>query len=174
MKKSFVYRTLQVAAAVGVYSAISVWASTENVDIITNAITNIDSILVILAIAAGMPYFCFKVLSKLYTPPVAKNLGNSSRSGNSALGEDELEAIANQDAEGTMLYRGNRYKLEKLKVNINEKNRDDVNSQPAIKYRGVSIENSADKSSQDLTDERTAQKSAKPKERMKYRGSYID
>ncbi len=177
MKKSFVYRTLQVAAAVAVYSAISVWASTEHVDIINNTITNINSLLVILAIAAGLPYFCFKVLSKLYTPPVSRNLDNSSRAGSSALSEDELNAIADQDIEGTMLYRGTRYKPEDLTIGINDKQNNDAKSEPAIKYRGVSI-NSADKSSPDLTDsfstEKNPQKSAKPKERMKYRGSYID
>ncbi len=182
MKKSFVYRTLQVAAAVAVYSAISVWASTEQVDIITNAITNIDSLLVILAIAAGLPYFCFKVLSKLYTPPSPRNLDNSSKSSSSALSEDELNAIADQDIEGTMLYRGTRYKPEDLTIlinnKINSKEKNDPSSQPAIKYRGVSIANSGNKSSLDLTDsfstEKNPQKSAKPKERMKYRGSYID
>ncbi|MCY7331522.1 MAG: hypothetical protein LH649_02440 [Pseudanabaena sp. CAN_BIN31] len=178
MKKSSVYRTLQVAAAVAVYSAISVWASTKHVDIVTNTVTNINSLLVILAIAAGLPYFCFKVLGKLYTPPVSRNLDNSSRSGSSALDEDELNAIADQDIEGTMLYRGARYKPEELTISINAKEKNDASSQPAIKYRGVSIENIADKSPPDLTDslstERNPQKSAKPKERMKYRGSYID
>ena len=177
MEKSFVYRIVQVASVVAVYSAISVWASEENVDLVTSAITNINSLLVILVIAAGLPHFCFKVLGKLYTPPVSRNLGNSSRDSSSDL--DELNAIADQDIEGTMLYRGTRYKPEDLTIlindKINDKEKDDASSQPAIKYRGVII---TDKSSPDLTDsfssEKNPQKSAKPKERMKYRGSYID
>jgi hypothetical protein len=182
MEKSFVYRMVQVAASVAVYSTISVWASTKHVDIVTNAVTNINSLVVILAIAAGLPYFCFKVLSKLYTPPVSRNPNNSSRASSSALSEDELNAIADQDIKGTMLYRGTRYKPEDLTIviknKINDKEKSAPSSQPTIKYRGVSLANSADKSSPDLTDsfstEKNPQKSAKPKERMKYRGSYID
>ncbi len=52
------------------------------------------------------------------------------------------------------------------------------NFQPVIKYRGVSMANSSEESSQDLPDSfaalRDSQKSAKPKERIKYRGAYVD
>ncbi|PZO43721.1 MAG: hypothetical protein DCF19_03570 [Pseudanabaena frigida] len=180
MKKSFIKRTLQFASAITVYSATSVWASTNHVDIVSNTIANINSLLVILAIAFALPYFCFKVLGKLYTPPVSRNPDNAVN--NPELNQDEL-AIADNEDFATMQYRGSRYSAENLTVepsNINvEKN--DRQAKPAIKYRGVSIANSVnntDSSTEDVTDsfssERKAQKSAKPKERMKYRGSYID
>ncbi len=181
MKKSFINRTLQIASAVTVYSATSVWASTKHVDIVSSTITNINSLLVILAIALGLPYFCFKVLGKLYTPPASRNSDNVVNS--PELNQDDLNAIADKEDFAPMQYRGSRYSPENLTVepsNINvEKN--DRPAKPVIKYRGVSIANSvnnADSSTEDVADsfssERKAQKSAKPKERMKYRGSYID
>ena len=74
MKKSVVYRTLQVASAVAVLSMLSIWASAKHVDVVSNILTEIDSLLVILAIAVALPYFCFKVLGKLYTPPKSTTL----------------------------------------------------------------------------------------------------
>jgi len=175
MKKSFIYSTLQIASAVVVLSMISIWSSTKHVDIVSNILTEIDSLLIILAIAVALPYCCFKVLSKLYTPPILRNLDNLSKSGTSTLSEDELNAIADQDF-GTMLYRGNRYNPEDLMVKANENNL--IKPLNDIKYRGVSVTPIEEISSQDATDsfsnERNSQKSAKPKERMKYRGSYID
>jgi len=175
MKKSSFYRMFQVASAVAAFSMISIWASTKHIDIVSNILTEIDSLLVILAIAVALPYFCFKVLTKLYTPPILRNLDNLSKSGTSTLSEDELNAIADQDF-GTMLYRGNRYNPEDLMVKANENNL--IKPLNDIKYRGVSVTPIEEISSQDATDsfsnERNSQKSAKPKERMKYRGSYID
>ena len=50
--------------------------------------------------------------------------------------------------------------------------------QPVIKYRGSNIMSDLEKSFQNSTEsfasEREAQKSAKPKDRIKYRGSYVD
>ena len=176
MKKSSFYRMFQVASAVAAFSMISIWASTKHIDIVSNILTEIDSLLVILAIAVALPYFCFKVLTKLYTPPILRNLDDSSKSGTSMLSEDELNAIADQDF-GTMLYRGNRYNPEDMIINTNKNNL--AKPLDEIKYRGVSVtpieeissQNSMDSS---LSNERNSQKSAKPKERMKYRGSYID
>ena len=47
MKKSFIYRTLQVASAVTVFSMISMWAASNHIDIISDALTQIDSLLVL-------------------------------------------------------------------------------------------------------------------------------
>ena len=175
MKKSVVYRTLQVASAVAVLSMISIWSSTKHVDIISNILTEIDSLLVILAIAVVFPYFCFKVLGKLYTPPKFRNTDKSSPSRNSETNQDKFDGMLEEEAE-VMQYRGHRYKPEELQVNNDQKNVSEF--QPVIKYRGVSIANSNDESSQDLPDSfsasRDSQKSAKPKERIKYRGAYVD
>jgi len=190
MNKSFVSRALQITSAVAVYSATNVWASTKHIDIVSSALTNVNSLLVILAIAFALPYFCFKAFSKLYTPPASQNLDDLSKVKNSKLRQDELDAISNEEIE-TMQYRGIQYKNEDLvantKANLREANLREANlregekSQPVIKYRGVNIENNAnslDSDSQEVTDsfltERNSQKSAKPKKRMKYRGSYVD
>ena len=62
-------------------------------------------------------------------------------------------------------------------IDSNKDQKNDIESQPLIKYRGVSVIG-VDSSSQDLPDsfstERDSQKSAKPKERIKYRGAYVD
>ncbi len=178
MKKSFVYRTLQITSAVTVYSVASVWASTAHMDAISGFFTSINSILVILAIAVALPYFCFKALAKLYTPPASRNLDDLSESDDLVLSQDEIKAIAIAKKLQTMQYRGTRYQAETLanKAVANEK--DVKKSQPVTKYRGVSIDDNLANSVQQVTDssatEKTPQKSAKPKERMKYRGSYID
>ncbi|WP_434685574.1 hypothetical protein [Pseudanabaena minima] len=174
MKKSVVYRTLQVASAAAVLSMLSIWSSTKHVDVVSNLLAEMGSLLVILAIAVALPYFCFKVLGKLYTPPKSRTTDQSSASATSPLNQDEFNEII-EEAE-VMQYRGNRYKPEELQSNSDQTNISQ--SQPVIKYRGVSIGNSADSSSQDLPDSfpasRDSQKSAKPKERIKYRGSYVD
>jgi hypothetical protein len=174
MKKSVVYRTMQVASAVAVLSMLSIWSSTKHVDAVSKILSEIGSLLVILAIAVAFPYFCFKVLGKLYTPPKSRNTDKSSPSATSELNQDEFNEIL-EEVE-VMQYRGNRYKPEELQINSDKKNTSE--SQPAIKYRGVCIGNNANDSSQDLPDSfsasRDSQKSAKPKERIKYRGSYVD
>jgi hypothetical protein len=172
MKKSFIYRTLQVASAGTVFSMVSMWASSNHIDILSNALTEIDSLLVILVIAVGLPYFCFNVLGKLYTPPKSRNLDKRSQSGAVPLNQDEFNGTVEKELE-VMQYRGNRYKPEDLAIKSDQKNVSE--SQPTIKYRGVSV---VDDSSQELQDSfaatRDSQKSAKPKERIKYRGSYVD
>lgn len=119
-------------------------------------------------------------MGKLYTPPASRY--PDSAVNNPEINQDDL-AIADNEDLATMQYWGSRYSAENLTVepsNINTEN-NDRQAKPVIKYRGVSIANSvnnADSSTEDFTDsfssERKAQKSAKPKERMKYRGSYID
>jgi hypothetical protein len=174
MKKSVVNRTLQVASAVAVYSAISIWSSTAHVDIVANTITSLNSLLVILAIAVMFPYLCFNVLAKLYTPPKSLNLENTSGRNSSKIGQDELQAIE-QDLE-SMQYRGTRYNAVDISTRSNVENT--ARAQPEIKYRGASIANISENSSQNKADsfstERESQKSAKPRERIKYRGSYVD
>jgi hypothetical protein len=174
MKKSFIYRTLQVASAVTVFSMISMWASSKHIDIVSDALTQIDSLLVILVIAVGLPYFCFKVLGKLYTPPKSRNLDKSSQFGTSIPNQDELNAVIEEIE--VMQYRGNRYKPEDLAIKSDQKKVNE--SPPVIKYRGANVANISDESSQDLRDSSSApndsQKSAKPKERIKYRGAYVD
>ncbi len=178
MKKSFVYRTLQIASVVTVYSVASVWASTAHIDAISEFFTNINSILVILAIAVAFPYLCFKVLAKLYTPPVSRNLDDLSNSDDLVLSEDEIKAIALKKKLETMQYRGTRYKADDLATKAAAEQKNTKKSQPVTKYRGVSIDDSLADSVQEVTDssatEKIPQKSAQPKERMKYRGSYID
>ena len=175
MKKSFIYRTLQVASAITVLSMVSMWASSNNIDIISDALTQIDSLLVILVIAVGLPYFCFNVLGKLYTPPKSRNLDKSSKLGTSIFNQDEFNETIEEELE-VMQYRGHRYKPEDLVIKSDQKNVDEA--QPVIKYRGESVASIEDSSSQDFRDSfsaaRESQKSAKPKERIKYRGSYVD
>ncbi|GBO54923.1 hypothetical protein APA_2974 [Pseudanabaena sp. lw0831] len=172
MKKSFIYRSLQVASAVTVFSMISMWASSNHIDFISNFLTQIDSLLVILVIAVGLPYFCYTVLGKLYTPPKARNFDKFSRSGTSTPDQDEFNGIVEEEIE-VMQYRGNRYKPEDLAIKSDQKNVGE--SQPVIKYRGANVANISDETSQDLLNStKDSQKSAKPKERIKYRGSYVD
>jgi hypothetical protein len=175
MKKSFIYRTLQVASAVTVFSMISMWASSKHIDIVSDALTQIDSLLVILVIAVGLPYFCFKVLGKLYTPPKSRNLDKSSQFATSSPNQDGFNGTVEEEIE-VMQYRGNRYKPEDLAIKSDQKNVSE--SPPVIKYRGANVANVSDESSQDLRDSFSVpndpQKSAKPKERIKYRGSYVD
>ena len=175
MKKSFIYRTLQVASAVTVFSMISMWASSNHIDIVSDALTQIDSLLVILVIAVGLPYFCYNVLGKLYTPPKSRNPDKSSQSSASTLNQEDFNEIFEEEIE-VMQYRGNRYKPEDLAIKSDQKNVDDA--QPVIKYRGANVASIEDESSQNFRDSlsavRESQKSAKPKERIKYRGSYVD
>jgi hypothetical protein len=176
MKKSVVYRTLQVASAVGVYSMVSVWASKNHVNIVSSVLTQIDSILVILAIAVALPYFCFKVLSKLYTPPISSSSEQSSKDAAVTFDQDELQA--KQD----MFYRGTPYNSAESRTTEITRSVNDsqsvTNPQPAIKYRGASIITNEDSSllekDNQFSAERAEQKPAKPKERIKYRGSYVD
>jgi hypothetical protein len=174
MKKSFVNRSLQIASVVVVYSAISIWSSTSHVQTVTDAITSLNSLLVILAIAFGLPYFCFKVLAKLYTPPKLRNLDETLSRNSPKVGQDDGEAIE-QDLEA-MQYRGTRYNPEDVPISNNDENQS--REQSVIKYRGASTTSDFEKSSQNPTEsfasERESQKSAKPKDRIKYRGSYVD
>jgi len=175
MKKSVIYRTLQVGSAVALYATVSVWASANHVGSISNLLNQIDSLLVILAIAVALPYFCFKALGKMYTPPAS--LSDDQPSKTSTLGEDELQVKQN------MLYRGTPYKPIEQPVsassNLSDRKIDEVRSQqPEIKYRGVSVvakeDTSSNQASAPFSEERNSQKTAKPKERIKYRGSYVD
>jgi hypothetical protein len=170
MKKSVVYRTLQVASAVAVYSAISVWASTSHVSFVSDILTWIDSFLVILVVAVAFPYFCFKVFNNLYTPP---NLEKSSKSDIANISEDEFKVATD------MSYRGTPYQPIASKLSDAPTNGDrQSNESPApIKYRGASVladDNSSSKTEELFSTERATQKTAKPKERIKYRGSYVD
>ena len=172
MKKSVVYRTLQVASAVGIYSVVSVWASKNHVNIVSSVLTQIDSILVILAIAVALPYFCFKVLSKLYTPPISSSSEQSSKDATATFDQDELQA--QQD----MFYRGTAYNSAESRTTSANDRQSVTNPQPAIKYRGASVISNAEASlpekENQFSAERAEQKPAKPKERIKYRGSYVD
>jgi hypothetical protein len=174
MKKSFIYRALQVASAVTVFSVISMWASSKHIDIVSDVLTEIDSLLVILVIAVGLPYFCYNVFGKIYTPPQSRNFDKSSQSGTSTLNQDEFNGIIEKEIE-VMQYRGNRYKPEDITIKSDQKN---VSVQTGIKYRGAIVTDITDEPSQELQDSFSAtkgsQKSAKPKERIKYRGSYVD
>lgn len=184
MKKTLVYRVLQIASAVTLYAGTSIWASTNHVDIISNTITSINSLLVILVISALFPYLCFKALSKIYTPPASRFRNESTLDQEAELNQGEIKVISIDKNVEKMQYRGTKYKADDLdiaQVNINNKNRDSV--KPVIKYRGTSVDNSKNSNSvntsvseqtDSLLADKQIQKPAKPKERMKYRGSYIE
>ena len=179
MKKSFVYRALQIATAIVVYSGTSIWASTAHIHSVSETLTSLNSLLVILAIAFVFPYFCFKVLGKLTTPPSSRNFNDFSEASNSERSEREKSENIQEEIE-PFQYRGTRYNPEDLMTNVInniDKKNEDV-SQPVIKYRGAVIENSSEGSVSDEVDsfskDRKSQKSAQPKERIKYRGSYVD
>lgn len=178
MKKSLAYRTLQIAAAVAVYAAASVWASENHVEIVSQTITRINSLLVILAIAVVFPYVCFKALGKLYTPPASRERNDPLSVTDSS---DNIQAELEEPWE-TMQYRGTRYKpddLETKSSNVAAPNKNN-DIKPVIKYRGAIINSDQNEDiapaevTDNLSKERQPQKSAQPKERMKYRGSYID
>lgn len=121
-EKIFFYRILQISSAVGVYSATSVWASTTHVDIISNTFASLNSLLVILAIAVGLPYFCFTALGKLTTPPSSRSFDDSSRVSNSERSQDQSQVDVRQQEIETMQYRGTRYNPEDLKSSSVDKN----------------------------------------------------
>jgi len=170
MEKSFIYRSLQAAMAVAACALMALWVSTSHDNFVLEIATELDSLAVILAIAVALPYVCFKALSKLYTPPTSRDTSKSSN--NKVIpSQDELAAIAAKKL-ATMQYRGNPYATEAIKS-------DAQNTQTVIKYRGVNVEldgHPQEQSSQDkaFSEERETQKSAKPKERIKYRGTYVD
>ncbi|MCA6575196.1 MAG: hypothetical protein IM537_11325 [Pseudanabaena sp. M57BS1SP1A06MG] len=176
MKKFLAYRTLQITAAIAVYTAASVWASENHVEIVSQMITRINSLLVILAIAFVFPYICFKALSKLYTPPLSRDLDDSKSA------TDSVDNIQNEFDETweTMQYRGNRYKPEDLEIKSSNAQIKQNTTKSVIKYRGAIINSDQNEGatsaevSDNLSKECQPQKSAQPKERMKYRGSYID
>jgi|JFJP01.1.fsa_nt_gi hypothetical protein len=181
MKNSFVYRTVQVVSLVVVYAMASVWASTNHVDNISNLLTNVDSLLVILAIAVVLPYLCFKALSKIYTPPVSRSRNEDPLGKEMGLNQDEIAAFSTDEDLEKMQYRGTLYKPDD--VVIRQTNMRNENS--VIKYRGAIIDadignsdrnlnNSVSEPADSLSPDGQSQKSAKPKERMKYRGSYVD
>jgi hypothetical protein len=181
MKKSSVYRALQITSAVAVYSLTSAWASTNHVDIVSNTITSINSLLVILAIAVVFPYFCFKALAKLYTPPASRAIDNASSNSKVTFNQEDLDVLET-DVSQTMSYRGNRYGDSLSAKSDMEVDEIQASSeQPVFIYRGVVIENSpngqkitSESQSELLTNVDSPQKTVKPKERMKYRGSYVD
>ncbi|MFM7886740.1 MAG: hypothetical protein ACKPCM_08640 [Pseudanabaena sp.] len=186
MKKFLANRTLKIAAAIAVYAAASVWASENHVEIVSQMITRINSLLVILAIALVFPYVCFKALSKLYTPPASRDREDTQPfyDGDNKDIANNIQTELNETWE-TMQYRGTQYKPEDLDIkssNIVKPNRNN-DTKPIIKYRGASINSVQGDQNEDITSaeatdnlskERQTQKSAQPKERMKYRGSYID
>ncbi len=175
MEKSSIYRTLQIASVVSVYVLTSIWASTAHVDILSEMLTSINSLLVILAIVTIFPYVCFKVFGKLTTPPASRNIDDLLEVNNSAIATENIQPEIK-----TMQYRGTRYKPEKYEPEslTDETIETSKKSQSVIKYRGVAIKDNADGAAQEVTDSfptaRKSQKSALPKERMKYRGSYLD
>jgi hypothetical protein len=181
MQKTLVYRILQIASAVALYSATSIWASTNHVVIVSNTITSINSLLVILAIAIGLPYLCFKALSKIYTPPASGFRNESTLDNEAELNYVEIKVISIDENVEKMQYRGTRYKADDLdvkQVNVSNKNSNAV--KPVIKYRGTSMDSSnsvntsVSQQTGSLLADQQIQEPAKPKERMKYRGSYIE
>lgn len=166
MKKSFIDRSLQAAVAVAACALMALWVSTSHDNFVLEISTEIASLAVTLAIAVALPYICFKALSKLYTPPASRKTDKPNAT------EPSQEELAIAAKKAIMQYRGNPY--------VAEASKSDQQISPAtIKYRGVNVDsgiNAQEKSSQDETffEERQAQKSAKPKERLKYRGAYVD
>ncbi len=178
MKKSFFYRTLQIACILAAYSAIYIWASTTHVEPIYSILTDIDSLLVSLAIAIALPFVCFKVLRKLYTPPKSLQQQDLSKSKSRVTASESSLDTDEQDFE-TMQYRGMRYNPEELTASLDlpkQQSVDATERKTVIKYRGVSIE-SENKSQNTSASEPTPQNQEikqKVKQRIKYRGAYID
>ena len=90
------------------------------------------------------------------------------------------EKLVDENVE-KMQYRGTRYKADDLdvkQVNVSNKNSNAV--KPVIKYRGTSMDSSnsvntsVSQQTGSLLADQQIQEPAKPKERMKYRGSYIE
>ena len=170
MKKSFFYRTLQIACIIATYSAVYVWASTTHVEPIYSILTDIDSLLLSLAIAVALPFFCFKVLRKLYTPPKSLQAQDSPKAKNRVATAESYLETDETDFE-TMQYRGLRYKPEDLTASLDVPQSQGVDSaerKPVIKYRGVSIE-SDNQPAPPSTSETTPKK-----QKIRYRGAYID
>lgn len=178
MKKSFVYRTLQVAGVIAAYSALYVWASTTHAQPIYSILTDLDTLLVSLAIAVALPIFCFRVLRKLYTPPKSLQLQDLPRSKNGAAAS-EISLDADELDSKTMQYRGMRYQPEELTTSLDltkQQGVDNAERKTVIKYRGVSVE-SDNKSLDSSASEPAPQKQEtelKVKQKIKYRGAYID
>ena len=186
MKKSFVFRSLQVATAVSVYSAIYIWASNAHLGSVFSVLNGLDEFLLVLALAVIFPYICFKGLSKLTTPP--KSLKDRDQRSKSNPTDPEQDSLGDEQIDTdfkTMQYRGTSYYpdgSENLEINTVTSSR--LRVTPVTKYRGVEISDtdegsaSADPVNLDVNksfgDERQQQKSARPKERIKYRGAYID
>jgi hypothetical protein len=178
MKKSFFYRTLQVASIIAAYSAIYIWASTTHVEPIYSILTDLDALLVSLALAIALPFFCFKVLRKLYTPPQSLQLQNLPQSKNrvtateSYLDNDELDVE-------TMQYRGMRYNPDELLTNSDltqQQGIDNAGPKTVIKYRGVSIESESKPQNIPASEPKlpSQETTRKLKQKIKYRGVYID
>jgi hypothetical protein len=178
MKKSFVYRTLQVAGVIAAYSALYIWASTTHAQPIYSILNSLDTLLVSLAIAVALPIFCFKVLRKLYTPPKSLQLQDLPKSNNRATASESLLDTDELDF-ATMQYRGMRYQPEELTTSLDltkQQGVDNGERKNVIKYRGVSVE-SDNKSSDSSVSEPVPQKQEtelKVKQKIKYRGAYID
>ncbi len=186
MKKSFFFRSLQVATAVSVYSAIYIWASNAHLGSVYSLLNGLDEFLLVLALAVIFPYVCFKGLSKLTTPPSSLNREQSSKF--TSVYPDQQDPLGEQQDVAdskTMQYRGTSYypdTSENLESNTAASSKRRVT--PVTKYRGVQIGDI----DQDVTDsgsngaevnknfaeDRQQQKSARPQERIKYRGAYID
>jgi hypothetical protein len=178
MQKSFFYRTLQVASIIAAYSAVYIWASTTHVEPIYSILTDIDSLLLSLAIAVALPFFCFKVLRKLYTPPKSLQLQDLPNSKNGATAS-EISSDADELDIQTMQYRGMRYKPEELTANLDSQKQQSTEvseRKTVIKYRGVSIDD--ENNSQNISTSEPASQNQeikqKVKQRIKYRGAYID
>lgn len=179
MKKSFVLRSLQVVLAVSIYSATYIWAANTHAGSVFSILNGLDEFLLVLALAVIFPYLCFKGLSKLTTRP--DSLDEEKLPKSKAIDQDLDSDIDLK----TMQYRGIAYYpdgSESLPASS------DVADEPRVvtvtKYRGVqigdpNIESTSDSKdssaiSTSFAEERQQQKSARPKERIKYRGAYID
>lgn len=182
MNKSFVYRTVQVAGVIAAYSALYIWASTTHAQPIYSILTDLDTLLVSLAIAVALPFFCFKVLRKLYTPPKSLKLQDPSQPKNTVTAlENALDAAPDFE---TMQYRGMRYNPEELTASLElpkQQSADMTERKTVIKYRGVSIDtenNSQNNNPSNTEDSSPAspnqETTQKVKPRIKYRGAYID
>jgi hypothetical protein len=187
MKKSSFYRALQVASILTVYSVLYIWASTAHVEIVSEILDSLDSVLLSLAIAVVLPVICFKVLSKLANRPAFLDRQPSSTSISKAVATQDLDqGLAEYEDANLMQYRGIWYKPEDLTSdaaptsNLDTAEDDTpINHKLVVKYRGVDVEISASNPEINKAMEPninpSAQTSAEIKKtRVKYRGAYLD
>ncbi|MDX2254553.1 MAG: hypothetical protein NW214_03465 [Pseudanabaenaceae cyanobacterium bins.39] len=189
MKNPFVYRALQITSVLTIYSVVYIWASTAHVEIVSEILDSLDSLLLALAIAVILPVICFKVLSKLANRPAFLDRQANVSSPSKFVSTSDQGSADSEDIDPNLMqYRGIWYKPEDIasdtasqadqsdEGNSHSEEAPNVNRKSVVKYRGVDVEISnskaSDPSNETTQDAPNVPKSAKT--RVKYRGAYLD